>query len=107
MKNLITPKKGVTCPALTKENYKYHLSGDAAEFCICTLNDLACKGRVIADPDDQSNRFFSKGKCMIDKEKIKTCPMFGCTAKTFKNVLKDKMQKEMEDKLKKIKSNGL
>lgn len=99
MKNLITPQKGATCPALTNENYEYHLSGDAASFCVCTLNDLGCKGRVIEDPDDQSSQFFSRGKCMIDTEKIKTCPMFGCTAETFKNVLKDKMQKEMKDKL--------
>lgn len=99
MKNLITPQIGMTCPALTKENYEYHLSGDSEEFCICTLNDLPCMGRVIADPDNQTSDFFSRGKCMIDTEKINKCPMFGCTKETFKNVLKEKMQHQMDQKL--------
>jgi len=69
-------EKGITCPALTKENYEYHLSGDAASFCICILNELPCKGRVIRDPDHQSSQFFSRGKCVIDMDKIITCPMY-------------------------------
>jgi len=28
------PVIGTTCPALYKEDYTYHLSGDAAEFCL-------------------------------------------------------------------------
>ena len=66
-----TPEIGTTCPALYKEDYGYHLSGDCTKFCLCILNDMKCIGRVISDPDDQSSQFFSRGKCSIDMEQIK------------------------------------
>ena len=100
--NVITPKIGETCPALTKENYKYHLSGDSAKFCRCMVNDEPCKGRIIDDPDDQSSQFFSRGKCMIDMEKIKKCPLYGSSKETFAAIIKDKAKKELDEKLKQL-----
>ena len=94
-------EKGTICPALIKEDYEYHL-GNAAEFCICTLNNEGCKGRVISDPDDLSSQFFSRGKCSIDMEKIKRCPVYGCSASTLKLILKEKLEKEMNEKLNSI-----
>lgn len=99
----ITPEIGKTCPALTNENYEYHLSGDAADHCKCTLNDLPCKGRVVVDPEDKSSQFFSRGKCMIDTEKIKECPLYGASAETIKGIAKERLEKEMNDKLNEIK----
>jgi hypothetical protein len=96
------PKIGSTCPALSNENYKYHLSGDAADYCICVLTGNGCFGRVISDPDDQSSEFFSRGKCNIDLEKIKKCPLYGVSNETFKMVLKDRATKEFNDKINKI-----
>jgi hypothetical protein len=95
-------EKGTICPALIKEDYEYHLSGDAAKFCICTLNNEACKGRVISDPDNLSSQFFSRGKCSIDMEEIKKCPVYGCSASILKLILKEKLEKEMNDKLNSI-----
>ncbi|MFA6090056.1 MAG: hypothetical protein WC755_09445 [Candidatus Woesearchaeota archaeon] len=98
-----TPVIGATCPALYKENYEYHLSGDSAEYCLCILNDQKCAGRVISDPDDQSSQFFSRGKCSIDMEKIKKCPMYGMSKETFQTILKEKAQKELDEKLNHLK----
>lgn len=94
---------GITCPALYKENYEYHLSGHSAEFCLCILNDEPCKGRVISDPDDQSSQFFSRGKCTIDMEEIKKCPMYGMSKETFQTILKEKAEKELNEKLNHLK----
>jgi hypothetical protein len=93
------PVIGTTCPALYKEDYEYHLSGDCAVFCLCILNDEKCKGRVIDDPDDQSSQFFSRGRCDIDLDKIKKCPLYGMSKDTFQTILKEKTQKELDDKL--------
>lgn len=90
------------CPALTNENYEYHLSGDCNKFCICSLNNLPCKGRIIQDPEDASSNFFSRGKCVIDKDKIKTCPAYGLSKESFILIIKDKAQKELDGKLKNI-----
>lgn len=95
-----TPVIGATCPALYKENYEYHLSGDSTKFCLCILNDRKCVGREIIDPDDQSSQFFSRGKCSIDMEEIKKCPMYGMSKETFQTILKEKAQKELDEKLK-------
>lgn len=97
--NTNTSKNESLCPALSNENYEYHLSGDAEAFCICTMNNLPCIGRVIKDPQNRSSQFFSRAKCMIDTNLLKTCPMYGCSIKTFKGVLRDKMQKELCEKL--------
>ena len=93
-------KIGTTCPALTKENYEYHLSGDARDYCRCILNDRACTGRVISDPDDASSRFFSRGKCSIEQKGLEKCPLYGSSKETFRQIIKDKAEKELEDKLK-------
>jgi hypothetical protein len=98
-----TPVIGTTCPALTNENYKYHLSGDAADYCICAITGRGCFGRVISDPNDQSSRFFSRAKCNIDLEKIKRCPLYGVSKETFQNVLKDRAQQEFNEKVNQIK----
>jgi hypothetical protein len=102
MDDLITPTVGETCPALTKEDYDYHLSGDAAEFCVCLMNDQPCVGFVIADPDDRSSQFFSRGKNMLDPDRIKKCPMYGMSKESFKQLYKEKKEKEMEEGLKNI-----
>lgn len=99
MKDIRTPKVGTTCPALTKENYKYHLSGDAEEFCICMLNDQACKGRVIHDPDDASNRFFSRGKCGISQKGLESCPAYGMSKESFAAIIRDKAEARLAEKL--------
>lgn len=96
------PVIGETCPALINENYDYHLSGDCAEFCICSLNGLACTGRVISDPDDTSSQFFSRGKCMINQKGLERCPLYGASKETFVQVLRDKAQKELNEKLEHI-----
>lgn len=100
--DLTIPAIGTTCPALTNENYSYHLSGDCEVFCICSLNDQPCKGRRIEDPGNQSSRFFSRGKCMISQEGLKSCPVYGSSKETFKQIIKDKMQKELAEKLKNV-----
>ena len=94
-----SPVVGTTCPALHKENYKYHLSGDCAEFCKCILNDRKCIGRVISDPDDQSSQFFSRAKCSIDMDEIKKCPMYGMSKETFVLIMREKAQKEFDKKI--------
>jgi len=97
-----TPVIGTTCPALTKENYKYHLSGDCDEFCRCSITEKPCLGREISDPDDQTSRFFSRGKCSINLNKIKKCPLYGVSKETFQAVLKDRAQREFEEKVNQI-----
>jgi len=99
-----TPEIGTTCPALTNENYEYRLSGDCDEFCRCSINDEPCVGRVIDDPDDQSSRFFSRGRCGIDMKKIKRCPIYGVSKETFEAIIKDRMQKELNEKLNTVKN---
>jgi hypothetical protein len=96
------PVIGQTCPALTNEDYNYHLSGDAASFCLCLLNNEGCRGRIITNPDDQSSSFFSRGKCSIDFDRIKSCPLYGMGKETFKTVLKEKTEKELNEKLNKL-----
>lgn len=99
-KDISTPKIGTTCPALINENYKYHLSGDCEDFCICSINGRPCTGRVIRDPDDQSSQFFSRAKCMISQNGLNKCPLYGVSEQIFTQIIKDKMQKELEEKLK-------
>ena len=96
------PVIGQTCPALTKEDYKYHLSGDCDEYCRCAITGFACLGRTIGDPDDQSSQFFSRGKCGIDYDRIKRCPLYGVKTETLKVVLADRADKEYQEKLKQI-----
>lgn len=88
-----------SCPALTNENYEYHLSGDAADYCICSITGNGCFGRVISDPEDRSSQFFSRGKCSIDSEKIKKCPLYGVSKETFVLIIKDRTEKELNEKL--------
>lgn len=100
--DLKIPQIGTTCPALTNENYEYHLSGDCKNFCICSLNNKPCKGRRIGDPDGASSDFFSRGKCMVSINGLKSCPVHGISKETFVLILKDKMQKELDDKLRNL-----
>ena len=96
------PIIGTTCPALTKENYEYHLSGDATDFCVCSITGNSCFGRVISDPHDQSSQFFSRGMCNIDYNRIKKCPLYGVSKETFALVIKDRMENELNEKLNNI-----
>jgi len=97
-----TPQIGTTCPVLTNENYEYHLSGDCNPYCICSLNNLPCRGRVIEDPEVQTSRFISRAKCMISESVIKRCPVYGLSKETFALIIKEKMQKELDEKLRNI-----
>ena len=99
----ITPEIGKTCPALTKENYEYHLSGDAySEYNKCMLNGKTCIGVVVDDPDDQSSQFFSRGRAFIDTKKIKNCPIYGASKEIIKKIVEERAQSELNDKLKNL-----
>jgi len=98
-KKVRVPKIGTTCPALSKENYEYHLSDDAEEFCICSITDNKCFGRTITDPLDYTSQFFSRGMCNIDLDRIKRCPLYGMSKEIFAMIIKEKMEKELNDKL--------
>ena len=102
-KKIPVPEIGTTCPALTKENYKYHFGGDCDEFCVCAITGNGCFGRTIDDPCDSSSQFFSRAMCNIDMEEIKTCPLYGVSKETFQAVLKDRAQKEFDEKINQIK----
>lgn len=97
------PVIGETCPALTNENYGTHLSGDCQQFCKCSITNNACFGRVIADKDDESSQFFSRAKCYISDEGLAKYPLFGASISTFELILKDRAEKELKDKLAKLK----
>lgn len=94
---------GITCPALYKEDYDYHLSGDCDDYCRCIINDEPCKGREIEDPEDRSSQFFSRGRCIINMEEIKKCPMYGMSKETFQTILKERTEKELNEKLNHLK----
>jgi hypothetical protein len=102
-KDLFTPEIGKTCPALTNENYEYHLSGDCRPFCICSLNDQPCKGRVIDDPEDRTSQFFSRAKCMMSKEGLNSCPVYGSSLQVFELIIKEKAEKQLQSKLNNLK----
>lgn len=104
MEDLTTPKIGTTCPGLIEENYDYHLSGNCQKFCLCMLNNQPCKGRRIEDPENRSSHFFSRGKCMISQSGLKSCPVYGASKETFVTIIKEKMQKELDEKIKSINS---
>jgi hypothetical protein len=102
MSDVRVPDVGTTCPALINENYEYHLSGDCRSFCICSLNNQACKGRVVRDPDELTGRFFQRGRCMISQKGLESCPVYGASKEVFVQILKDKMQNELDLKIKNI-----
>ena len=105
MEKLRQPVVGTTCPALTDENYEYHLSGDSAKFCRCSINDEPCVGMVVRDDEDRSSRFFSRGRCWIDMEEIKTCPIYGVSKETFEAIIRDRAQRELDEKLNTVKNS--
>jgi hypothetical protein len=98
-KKIKVPEIGTTCPALSKEDYNYYLSGHCEEFCICSITGNGCFGRTIEDPKDASSQFFSRGMCNIDLNRIKRCPLYGVSKETFAAIVKDRMQKELDAKL--------
>lgn len=98
-KKIPVPEIGTTCPALSKENYGYEISGDCEEYCICTITGNGCFGRTIEDPLDYSSQFFSRGMCNIDFNRIKRCPLYGVSKETFAAIVKDRAEKELNEKL--------
>lgn len=103
MVKLRTPASfGLICPFMINESYEYELSGDAGRNCTCAIIDKRRTGVVVADPDDQSSQFFSRGKCMIDDDKLKDYPVYGSTKETFRNLIKDRADKEINYKLKNL-----
>ncbi len=99
MAKIKDPVIGTTCPALVKENYDYMLSGDCYDYCRCLVNGTRCPGFYVDDPEDQSSRFFSRGKNIFDPEAIKKCPMYGMSRETFAAVIKDRSEKEVKEKM--------
>jgi len=93
--DLITPQIGTTCPALKKEDYEYHLSGDCTSYCICLLTNKPCIGRRIADPQDRTSQFFSRAKCMISQKGLHDCPIYGVSKDLFVEIFKDKANQEI------------
>ena len=86
----------VKCNALVNEDYEYHLEGDAQEFCKCVITDKGCVARRISDPENQSSRFFAKGKCSIEPSLYPECPAYGAT----KDMIKKLMTIRLDEKLK-------
>ncbi len=98
----ITPEIGKTCPAMTNEYYDYKLSDDAGRYCTCMLNEKRCVGISVVDLDDQSSQFFSRGKCQLVREDLKLCPVYGASNETIKTIIKEKLKKDFDEKMKLI-----
>jgi len=56
----------------------------------------------VVDLDDQSSQFFSRGKCQVVEKDLKKCPVYGASKETIALIIKEKAQKELEEKLKGI-----
>ena len=91
------------CPALTNENYDYMLSGDCLSYCTCMLNDRRCIGFDVVDPEDRSSQFFSRGKNILNSNKIVKCPTYGVSPETIASILKDKSERILQEKLNNLK----
>ena len=69
-------------------------------FCKCSITNNACVGREIGDPDDESSRFFSRGKITMNVETARNkCPVYGVSKETFASILKDRLERELKVKL--------
>jgi len=66
------------------------------------LNNERCVGVTRIDDEGQTSQFFSRAKNIIDEKAIKRCPMYGVSAETVKQFIREKMNSEMEEKLSKI-----
>ncbi len=93
------------CPALKNENYEYMLSGDCMSYCTCMINNQRCIGFKVEDPEDRTSQFFSRGKNVLDKEKIKKCPVYGSSKETVAMIIKERHERELNEKLKQINGN--
>ena len=102
MDKIPKPTPGTICNGLINEDYEYHLSGDCSSFCKCILTDKYCIGMTVQDPEDQSSQFFSRGRNIPDEGRLKKCPMYGLSKKTFKMIVKEKETIRMEKKLKSL-----
>lgn len=91
-----------TCNGLINENYDYHLWNDNLKYCKCVITNERCIGVTIADPDDQSSQFFLRGKNIIVEEKMKRCPLFGFSVETFKTLMLERLQRDLEEKMSQI-----
>lgn len=94
---IVKPKIGTTCPALIKENYQQDLSGDCLRNCKCAVTDNRCLGVIVEEHG--SSQFFSRGYNRIDTEKIKKCPMYGCSKETLIQAVKERMESKLTDKI--------
>jgi ATP-dependent RNA circularization protein (DNA/RNA ligase family) len=90
------------CNGLIKEDYEYHLSGDCLGYCHCVVTNKRCVGMTVQDPDDNSSQFFSRGKNVPVESKLKVCPMYGLSVETFQLIVKEKTEKELNEKLNSI-----
>lgn len=101
------PTIGATCPALTNENYDYHLSGECSAYCICAINQKPCLGRIIGDFDEQSSRFVGRAKCTIDAKEISKCPVYGASIETLKVILEERIHCENTQRLNSLKMKSI
>ena len=92
------------CNALINENYDYMLSGDCLSYCKCMLNDKRCIGMEVEDPEDRSSQFFSRGKNVPSKSKLKKCPVYGSSLEVFTMIVKERAEREPSEKLDSLKS---
>lgn len=96
-------KEEFACLGLTNENYEYHLSGDCREFCKCMITGNPCLGKTIRDPEDRSSQFFSRAKVVMDVELAKkSCPLYGAPKEIFSVIIKERAEKELNEKLKSL-----
>jgi hypothetical protein len=87
------------CNGLIKENYEYQLSGDCLSSCHCMLTDKRCVGITVEDSEDRSSQFFSRGKNVVNEDKLIGCPVYGCSVETFERIVREKAEMALNKKM--------
>lgn len=103
MSKIKKPVAGTICNGLINEDYEYHLSGDCADFCKCVLTDKHCIGMEVDDPEGLSSQFFSRGRNIPNENRLKGCPTYGLSSDTFVQILKEKTEVALNNKLNNLK----
>ena len=90
------------CNGLIKEDYEYHLSGDCFEFCHCVITNERCPGIIVEDPENRLSQFFSRAKNVPDNSRLNKCPLFGSSAGLIKQIAKERILREAEERINSI-----